>query len=92
MEISGKPWKREKGKSAKREGNEMPGKIFYRERLKVGKGEKKPRFMLIAVAGLDMKVYGKHLRKSELEQIAKAVGAKLILLKGGEGKARVRKK
>jgi len=64
----------------------MPGKIFYRERLKVGKGEKKPRFMLVAVAGLDMKVYGNHLRKSELEQIAKAVGAKLILLKGGEGK------
>ena len=64
----------------------MAGKIFYRERLKVGKGEKKPRFMLVAVAGLDMKVYGKHLRKSELEQIAKAVGAKLILLEGGEGK------
>jgi len=64
----------------------MAGKIFYRERLKVGKGEKKPRFMLVAVAGLDMKVYGNHLRKSELEQIAKAVGAKLILLKGREGK------
>jgi hypothetical protein len=64
----------------------MAGKIFYRERGKVGKGEKKPRFRLVAVAGNDMKVYGKHLRKSELEQIAKAVGAKLILLKGGEGK------
>ncbi len=64
----------------------MAGKIFYRERNKVGKGEKKPRFMLVAVAGLDMKVYGKHLRKSELEQIAKAVGAKLILLEGGAGK------
>jgi hypothetical protein len=78
--------KKEKGKSAKREGNNMPGKIFYRERVKVGKGEKKPRFILVAIAGLDMKVYGQHLRKSELEQIAKAVGAKLILLKGGEGK------
>jgi len=64
----------------------MAGKIFYRERGKVGKGEKKPRFRLVAVAGLDMKVYGKHLRKDELEQIAKAVGAKLILLKSGEGK------
>ncbi len=70
----------------------MPGKIFYRERGKVGKGEKKPRFRLVAVAGLDMKVYGKHLRKSELEQIAKAVGAKLILLKGGEGSKSARKK
>jgi hypothetical protein len=64
----------------------MAGKIFYRERGKVGKGEKKPRFRLVAVAGLDMEVYGQHFRKSELEQIAKAVGAKLILLKGGEGK------
>jgi uncharacterized membrane protein len=64
----------------------MAGKIFYRERGKVGKGEKKPRFRLVAVAGLDMKVYGKHLRKSELEQIAKAVGAELILLKSGGGK------
>jgi hypothetical protein len=64
----------------------MAGKIFYRERRKVGKDEKKPRFMLVAVAGLDMKVYGKHLRKSELEQIAKAVSAKLIPLKGGKGK------
>ena len=62
----------------------MAGKIFYRERGKVGKGEKKPRFRLVAIAGIDMKVYGKHLRKSELEQIAKAVGAKLVLLKGGD--------
>jgi len=64
----------------------MPGQIFYRERGRIGKGEKRPRFMLVAIAGLDMKVYGKHLRKSELEQIAKAAGAKLVLLKGGEGK------
>ena len=64
----------------------MPGKIFYRERLQVGKDVRRPRFLVVAVAGLDMKVYGKHLRKSELEQIAKVVGAKLILLKGGEGK------
>ena len=42
--------------------------------------------MLVAIAGLDMKVYGKHLRKSELEQIAKAMRAKLVLLKGGEKK------
>ena len=50
----------------------MPGKIFYRDRLKVGEGEKKPRFMVVAVAGIDMKVYGQHLRKKELEQIALA--------------------
>lgn len=61
----------------------MAGKIFYRERRKVGEGEKKPRFKLVAVAGVDMKVYGKHLRKKELEHIAEAVGAELILLKQG---------
>jgi hypothetical protein len=62
----------------------MPGKIFYRERLKVGKEEKKPRFMVVAVAGMDMKVYGQHMRQKELEQIALAVGAELVLLKRGE--------
>jgi hypothetical protein len=67
-------------------GNDMAGKIFYRERGKVGQGEKKPRFRLVAVADVNLKVYGKHLRKSELEQIAKEVGADLVLLPGGEGK------
>ena len=64
----------------------MAGKIFYRERGKVGKGEKKPRFRLVAIADVNMKIYGKHLRKSELEQIAETMGAELVLLKGGEGK------
>jgi len=64
----------------------MAGKIFYRERRKVGEGEKKPRYKLVAVAGIDMKIYGKHLRKAELEQIAEAVGADLVLLKSGNKK------
>jgi len=64
----------------------MAGKIFYRERRKVGEGEKKPRYKLVAVAGIDMKIYGKHLRKGELEQIAGAVGADLVLLKSGDKK------
>ena len=80
--VREKEWKKEWVER----GAIMPGKIFYRERVQVGKGEKKPRFMLVAIAGLDMKVYGQHLRKSELEQIAKAMGAKLVLLKGGEKK------
>ncbi len=64
----------------------MPGKIFYRERSKVGKGEKKPRFRLVGVADVNLKLYGQHVRRSELEQIAEAVGAELVLLKGGDGK------
>ena len=62
----------------------MPGKIFYRERLKVGEGEKKPRYIVVAIAGIDMKVYGQHLRKKELEQIAQAVGAELVYMNNEE--------
>lgn len=64
----------------------MAPKIFYRERRKVGEGEKRPRYKLVAVAGLEMKLYGKHLRKCELDQIAAAVGAELVLLKTGDKK------
>ncbi len=62
----------------------MAGRIFYRERRKVAEGEKKPRFTLVAVTGVDLTFYPKHMRKQELEQIAEAVGAELILLKDGE--------
>ena len=61
----------------------MPGKIFYRERGKVGEGEKKPRFKIVAVSGVEIDFYSYHLRKKELEQIAKAVGAKLVLMERG---------
>jgi hypothetical protein len=64
----------------------MAGKIFYRERQKVTEGKKQPRFMLVAVADLNLKVYGKHLRRSELDQIASAVGAELVLLSHGDKK------
>ncbi len=62
----------------------MPGKIFYRERTKAREGEKKPRFLLVAVAGVDLKIHAKHLRKSELELIAKELGAELVLLSRDE--------
>ncbi|PKN36004.1 MAG: hypothetical protein CVU61_00445 [Deltaproteobacteria bacterium HGW-Deltaproteobacteria-19] len=64
----------------------MAGKIFYRERRKVGEKEKKPRFKLVAIAGVDMRFYSEHLRKKELEDIAKAVGAELVLLESGKDK------
>ncbi len=59
----------------------MAGKLFYRERTKVGKGEKKPRFRLVAAADVNIKIYVDHLRRAELDQIAESVGAELILLK-----------
>ncbi len=55
-------------------------KIFYRERTKVGSGKKAPKFKLVAIAGIEMKVYAKHVRKQELDQMAKAVGAELVFL------------
>ena len=63
----------------------MAGKIFYRERTKVGEKERKPRFILVAVSDVNVKVFAKHIRKSELETIATSVGAELVLLPGGEG-------
>ena len=64
----------------------MAGVIFYRERRKVDEGEKKPRFHLVASSGADLKIHAKHVRKSELEQIAKKVGAELFELTGGDKK------
>jgi tRNA(Ile)-lysidine synthase TilS/MesJ len=61
-------------------GDAMPGKIFYRERRQVEKGEEKARFTVAAVAGLDLDFIAEHFRRHELEQIADEIGAELILL------------
>jgi hypothetical protein len=61
----------------------VAGKIFYREREKVVDTSKQPRYQLVAVAGVDIKVYGHHLRMSELKHIASGVGAELDLLPRG---------
>jgi len=61
----------------------MAGKIFYRERSKMTDGAKQPRYILVAVSGLDLKVYGQHLSMCETKQIATTVGAELIALGRG---------
>ena len=58
----------------------MASKIFVRERRKIEKGEKKPRFRVLGVSGGDLKIYVKHIRKQELEQLANAVGAEVVYL------------
>ncbi len=58
----------------------MAGKIFYRERNTAGEGDQVPRFNLVAVADVDLKIHVTHMRKAELEQIASAVGAELVAL------------
>ncbi|HNR13186.1 MAG TPA: hypothetical protein PLG17_05825 [Thermodesulfobacteriota bacterium] len=59
----------------------MAGKIFVRERRKVEEGEKKPRFRVVGVSGVDLKLYVEHVRKQELDQIAQAVGADVVFIK-----------
>jgi len=61
--------------------------IFVRQRRKVEKGEKKPRFRVVGVAGTDLKLYVDHVRKRELEQIAQATGAQLVFLESGSKEA-----
>jgi len=62
----------------------MNAKIFVRERRKIEKGEKKPRFRVIGVCGVDLKLYAEHIRKQELDQIADAVGAEVMYLTAGK--------
>ncbi|HPS94882.1 MAG TPA: hypothetical protein PK600_10495, partial [Deltaproteobacteria bacterium] len=51
---------------------------------KITEGEKKPRYNLVAVAGMDLKFHVKHVRKMELDEIAKQLGAELVFLKRDE--------
>ncbi len=60
-------------------------KIFYRERNKIGEGDKQPRFAVVGVQGTDMTFFQFHLRKSELETIAQTIGAELVALPRGVG-------
>jgi len=59
----------------------MASKIFVRERRKIEKGEKKPRFRVVAVSGRDLKIHVHHMRKKELDQLAEAVGAEVVYFK-----------
>jgi len=55
-------------------------KIFVRERRKIEKGEKKPRYRVVGVSGGDVKIYTKHIRKTELDTISAEAGAKVVFL------------
>lgn len=68
----------------------MAGTIFYRERAKAKEGSKSPRFRILAVSGIDLKVYGTHFRKKELAQIAKATQAELVALERDKGSSKMK--
>lgn len=61
----------------------MPA-IFVRERRKIEAGEKKPRYRIVGVHDLNLKIYVEHIRKKELDQIAEAVGANVVILKAAK--------
>ena len=64
----------------------MSSFIFVRERRKVEKGEKRPRFRVVGTTG-DIRIFAEHARKCELDEIARVSGAEVIYLAGdGEGK------
>ena len=60
-------------------------KIFVRSRRRVGKGAGQPRFAFVAVEGLDLKVYARHIRRRELDALAAATGAEVVYLPGSDG-------
>lgn len=55
-------------------------KIYVRERQKVGEGVKQPKFRIVAVTGGQVQIVATHFRKTELEMIAKEVGAEIVWL------------
>jgi hypothetical protein len=61
------------------------GKIYVRERRNVGQGAGVPRFEIVAVSGVDLKVYHSHIRKGEVEHIAADLSAEIVYLPRGEG-------
>ena len=60
-------------------------KIFVRERTRVCKGEGLPRLAVVGVQGSDLKFFQVHVRRSELDAIAQAVGAEVVMLPRGGG-------
>jgi hypothetical protein len=59
-------------------------KIFVRSRRRVSRGACRPRFAIVAVEGLDLKVYARHIRRKELEALSEAMSAEVVFLPGGE--------
>lgn len=60
-------------------------RIFVRNRHSVDQGSGKPRFAIVAVEGLDLKIYTRHIRRKELEALSQAVGAEVVFLPSGDG-------
>jgi hypothetical protein len=60
-------------------------KIFVRERRHVGERAGRPRFAVIGVQGSDLKFFKTKVRRAELDAIAEAIGAEVVILPRGSG-------
>lgn len=60
-------------------------KIFVRERRHVGERSGRPRFAVLGVQGSDVKFFKTHVRKAELDAIAQAIEAEVVILPWGGG-------
>ncbi len=60
-------------------------RIFVRERNKIAEGDGQPRFAVVGVQGTDLTFFQFHLRKGELDAIAQAISAELVMLPRGRG-------
>jgi hypothetical protein len=60
-------------------------KIFVRERRHVGKGDGRPRLAVVGVEGSDLKFFRTRVRQAELEAIAQAIQAEVVMLPQGSG-------
>ena len=60
-------------------------KIFIRERRHVGEGAGQPRFAVVGVQGSDLKFFKTRVRQAEINAIAGAVDAEVVILPRGSG-------
>lgn len=60
-------------------------KIFVRERRHVAERAGRPRFAVIGVQGSDLKFFKTKVRRVELDAIAEAIGAEVVVLPQGSG-------
>lgn len=60
-------------------------KIFVRERRHVSERTGRPRFAVIGVQGSDLKFFKTKVRRAEIDAIAQAVGAEVVILPQGSG-------
>ncbi|ACV64098.1 conserved hypothetical protein [Desulfofarcimen acetoxidans DSM 771] len=58
--------------------------LFVREQSKLRSNGENPSFIYEGSVGTDLRINFKHIRKIEIEQIAKLIGAEVVYLKASQ--------